>query len=305
MNDSNRGLTFDPEMLWYCGREARVLRRVERIVDERTGRLLRLKRPCIVLEDVTCRGEYHRCCPRADYPFWREIWLERLSVRPCSDHCGTSNPHPVRPRTGPAAHRSLRASRRGRWMQAADRRREAPFGVSSEGRIALHELAIDSENRTLGFLRAVTRQARRHALLLNIEEDLGRFDFIDFGSGKGRVLLVASHYPFRQVIGVEFSPELHEIAQENIRRYQSPARRCQAVLGLRRRRNVRAPAACMRALLQQPVRRSDLRPSASQPPGGSRACAPQGLRSLSAARRRPGDRPHAQHRDAAGLRLPP
>jgi hypothetical protein len=78
VNNSNRGLTFDPEMLWYCGREARVLRRVERIVDERTGRLLRLKRPCIVLEDVTCRGEYHRCCPRADYPFWREIWLERV-----------------------------------------------------------------------------------------------------------------------------------------------------------------------------------------------------------------------------------
>ena len=78
VNNSNRGLAFDPEMLWYCGREARVLRRVERIVDERTGRLLRLKRPCIVLEDVTCRGEYHRCCPRADYPYWREIWLERV-----------------------------------------------------------------------------------------------------------------------------------------------------------------------------------------------------------------------------------
>ena len=78
VSNSNRGLAFDPEMLWYSGREARVLRRVERIVDERTGRLLRLKRPCIVLEDVTCRGEYHRCCPRADYPFWREIWLERV-----------------------------------------------------------------------------------------------------------------------------------------------------------------------------------------------------------------------------------
>ena len=78
VNNSNRGLSFDPEMLWYCGREARVLRRVERIIDERTGRLLQLKRPCIVLEDVTCRGEYHRCCPRADYPYWREIWLERV-----------------------------------------------------------------------------------------------------------------------------------------------------------------------------------------------------------------------------------
>jgi SAM-dependent methyltransferase len=114
-------------------------------------------------------------------------------------------------------------------MQTADRRREAPFGVSSEGRIALHELAIDSENRTLGFPYVPSPGRLVDTLLLNIEEDLGRFDFIDFGSGKGRVLLVASHYPFRRAIGVEFSPELHEIAQENIRRYQSPARRCQAV----------------------------------------------------------------------------
>jgi hypothetical protein len=77
-NNSNRGLSFDPEMVWYCGREARVLRRVERIIDERTGRLLRIKRPCIILEGVTCRGAYHRCCPRADYPYWREVWLERV-----------------------------------------------------------------------------------------------------------------------------------------------------------------------------------------------------------------------------------
>jgi SAM-dependent methyltransferase len=114
-------------------------------------------------------------------------------------------------------------------MAAADRRREAPFGVSSEGRIALHELAIDSENRTLGFPYVPSPGRLVNTLLGNIEEDLGRFDFIDFGSGKGRVLLVASHYPFRQVVGVEFSTELHQIAQENIRRYQSPARRCQAV----------------------------------------------------------------------------
>ena len=78
VNNSNRGLSFDPEMVAYCGRQARVLRRVERVVDERTGRLLSLKRACIVLEDVTCRGEFHRCCPRADYPFWREAWLERV-----------------------------------------------------------------------------------------------------------------------------------------------------------------------------------------------------------------------------------
>jgi predicted RNA methylase len=118
---------------------------------------------------------------------------------------------------------------RGRWMAAADRRREAPFGISSEGHIELHELAIDSENHTLGFPYVPSPGRLIDALLFNIEEDLSRFNFIDFGSGKGRVLLVASHYPFRQVVGVEFSPELHEIAKENIRRYQNPARRCQAV----------------------------------------------------------------------------
>jgi hypothetical protein len=77
-NNRSRGLSYDPEMLWYCGRQARVLQRVERIVDERAGKLLRLKRPCIVLEGVTCRGAYRRSCQRADCPYWREIWLERV-----------------------------------------------------------------------------------------------------------------------------------------------------------------------------------------------------------------------------------
>jgi hypothetical protein len=75
----NRGMTFDPEMLKYCGRQARVLRRVERIIDEKTGRMMHLKNPCIILEDVICTSDYHRLCPRGIYPYWREIWLKRLS----------------------------------------------------------------------------------------------------------------------------------------------------------------------------------------------------------------------------------
>jgi hypothetical protein len=77
-DNSNRGMSFDGEMLLYCGREARVLRRVEQIIDEKTGRMLRFKNPCIVLEDVTCIGAYHRQCPCGIYPYWREIWLERV-----------------------------------------------------------------------------------------------------------------------------------------------------------------------------------------------------------------------------------
>lgn len=79
-NRNNRGLSFDAEMLKYCGRQARVLRRVERIVDEKTGVMLEFKNPCIVLENVTCDGDYHQYCPRSIYPYWREIWLRRIDV---------------------------------------------------------------------------------------------------------------------------------------------------------------------------------------------------------------------------------
>ena len=75
----NRGLTFDSEMLGYCGGEYRVLRRVNRIINEETGELIDLPGDCIVLDTVTCTAEYHRLCRRSIYPYWREIWLTRVS----------------------------------------------------------------------------------------------------------------------------------------------------------------------------------------------------------------------------------
>lgn len=80
----NRGLWFDSEMLPYCGGIYRVLRRVHCIVDEKTGKLINMKNPCIVLEGVVCKSDYHRLCPRAIYPYWRENWLRRASARPVS-----------------------------------------------------------------------------------------------------------------------------------------------------------------------------------------------------------------------------
>jgi hypothetical protein len=81
-HNANRGMSFDGEMVRFCGREARVLRRVEQIIDEKSGRMIRFKTPCIMLEDVTCTGAYHRQCPRGIYPYWREIWLERIDEQP-------------------------------------------------------------------------------------------------------------------------------------------------------------------------------------------------------------------------------
>ncbi len=77
----NRGLSFDVEMAPHCGLERRVLRRVEKIVDEKTGMMMQFPNACIVLEDVVCSGNLsmnRMFCPRAIYPYWREIWLRRI-----------------------------------------------------------------------------------------------------------------------------------------------------------------------------------------------------------------------------------
>jgi SAM-dependent methyltransferase len=47
------------------------------------------------------------------------------------------------------------------------------------------------------------------------------FTFVDLGSGKGRVLLMAAPYGFKKIIGVEFMPEWHRAAEENIRKFSA------------------------------------------------------------------------------------
>jgi uncharacterized protein YjgD (DUF1641 family) len=44
--------------------------------------------------------------------------------------------------------------------------------------------------------------------------------FIDIGSGKGLILLLASNFCFKKIIGIEFSSELNSIAQNNILLYR-------------------------------------------------------------------------------------
>jgi hypothetical protein len=74
----NRGMTFDVEMLKYCGRRARVRSRVHQIIDEVTGEMIRMRNPCIILEGVFCTSDYHHFCPRSTLAYWRETWLRRV-----------------------------------------------------------------------------------------------------------------------------------------------------------------------------------------------------------------------------------
>ena len=80
-DNKNRGLYFDAEAVPFCGGTYRVLSRVSKIVDEKTGRLIKLKNESIILEGVFCQARYSDCrmfCPRGIYSYWREGWLERV-----------------------------------------------------------------------------------------------------------------------------------------------------------------------------------------------------------------------------------
>lgn len=77
----NRGLWFDAEMVPYCGKTYKVLRRVDRIINEKTGAMMHMPNACIILDGVTCSGclsQDRLFCPRSIYPYWREIWLKRV-----------------------------------------------------------------------------------------------------------------------------------------------------------------------------------------------------------------------------------
>ena len=50
------------------------------------------------------------------------------------------------------------------------------------------------------------------------------FTFVDIGCGKGRAMLLASRFPFRRILGVELSPALAAVAQQNVLRFSAPWR---------------------------------------------------------------------------------
>lgn len=82
----NRGMAVCPEMMRCCGHDAEVRYRVDRIIDEKTGKMRELTNT-VALQNVGRKerlGEECLCadqlgdCPRGGLMYWREIWLDRV-----------------------------------------------------------------------------------------------------------------------------------------------------------------------------------------------------------------------------------
>lgn len=92
-------------------------------------------------------------------------------------------------------------------------------GTDTSGFAELGELDISSSNKRHGQRYQPSPVFSLRRLLRRLGIQHADTSFIDYGSGKGRTLLVAGDLPFRQVLGVEFSEALHRKAEENIARY--------------------------------------------------------------------------------------
>jgi hypothetical protein len=73
-----KGCSFAPEMVQYCETNQKVLKPVERFVDERDLRARKTK-GIVLLEGIVCQGTATLgSCDRNCFFFWREEWLEQI-----------------------------------------------------------------------------------------------------------------------------------------------------------------------------------------------------------------------------------
>jgi len=118
----------------------------------------------------------------------------------------------------------------------AGQRFDAEHNVATEALIFLGEL--DPEAIGPNIVHAThyepTPVGDLARLLGHVPFALERSTFVDLGSGMGRAVLLAAEQPFRQVVGVEFSPALHAIARDNLAATDRTRLRCRDVRLVRR-----------------------------------------------------------------------
>lgn len=108
--------------------------------------------------------------------------------------------------------------------KAADAAFDAQYGCDTGGVFRPPPEAVQGENWSFGIsYQAVDPQSFTNALL-QLKIAYEDFTFVDFGSGKGRALLLAAKFPFKRLMGVEYCEELNQIARENVEKVSGSRR---------------------------------------------------------------------------------
>ena len=92
------------------------------------------------------------------------------------------------------------------------------YGTDTADNVLVQDL--DVNNKTHANMYTPTSIKIFKEIMESLKINSEEYTFIDLGSGKGRVLLLASQYAFKRIIGIEFSKKLHIIAENNLKIYK-------------------------------------------------------------------------------------
>jgi hypothetical protein len=106
---------------------------------------------------------------------------------------------------------------------------EQLFFKATKVPVALAGLTIRGNNREHGHDYRPSPCSLFEWTVAAINYDLSRLTFVDYGAGKGRVLLLASQHPFQAIGGIEFAEELHDDATMNLAQFPRSRMKCRNV----------------------------------------------------------------------------
>ena len=99
-------------------------------------------------------------------------------------------------------------------------RYDQKFSIETNIPVKLLDMDIDHQS----IIHARQYQATHYRLFFKIMNQLQlnwkKFTFIDFGSGKGRCLLIAGMLGFKEAIGIEFAEDLCQKSRENLQSFK-------------------------------------------------------------------------------------
>lgn len=118
---------------------------------------------------------------------------------------------------------------------ARDRARELDqefdrkYGVETSSMVHPSESVVVGINWIYGFKYKAVNQLLFDQVIKELAIPYEEFVFIDFGSGKGRALLLAAGFGFKRIVGVEYCDDLNRIARQNLLCYPNASKLCKDI----------------------------------------------------------------------------
>lgn len=92
------------------------------------------------------------------------------------------------------------------------------FGIETRAPLQVQELDISNEQKSEANKYTCINWLLLRKCLRLLPIDLTASVFVNIGCGKGKALVIAGQFPFRRLVGVEFSPSLVRLCRENMRK---------------------------------------------------------------------------------------